>query len=235
MSQTERSWWCRAVGAFGVLAFVGCAGLEPPSATPRPITPQLAEVELVHTVYFDTDDARLTQAESEALRRFAQQVDTRLALDQIVIGHADVRGSDAHNDPLSERRAATVARLLEAEGFPSELISSHGVGRRFPVTSEENELSWRLSRRVVVLARGIVVIEPSCPDWSRPGAAHPANLPTSNFGCATTVNLIRMMADPRDLVRGQAHRSGDGTRAAAAVERQRADDVKPLIVEGASR
>lgn len=52
----------------------------------------------------------------------------------------------------------------------------------------------------VVSAIGTTV--PGCPDWSD------AKLPmsegqASNYGCATAVNLAAMIADPRDLVRGQ--------------------------------
>ena len=85
------------------------------------------------------------------------------------------------------------------------------------------------------MARGIVVVEPNCPDWSRPSAAHPANLPTSNLGCATSLNLVRMVADPRDLVRGATLGPADGRRAADAVSRYRADDIKPLNVEASSQ
>jgi pilus biogenesis lipoprotein CpaD len=235
MFKTMSIWRGRAFAGCCLAAIAGCSELESPAATPQANEPQLAEVELVHTVYFETDDARLSTSEAEALRRFARHVDDHLTLNQLVIGHADVRAGDAHNDPLSERRAASVVQLLNVEGFPPERISSHGLGRRFPVTAEDRETSWRLSRRVEVLARGIVVIEPSCPDWSRPSASHSANVTTSNFGCATAVNLIRMLADPRELVRGQSLGPADGPHAARAVERYRADEVKPLKVEGASQ
>ena len=235
MSKSMSFWRSRVFAGCCLAAITGCSELEPLAATPQAHEPQIAEVEWVHTVYFETDDARLTASEAEALRHFARHVDDHLTLDQVVIGHADVRADDAHNDPLSERRAASVAQLLAVEGFPPERISSHGLGRRFPVAAEDTETSWRLSRRVEVSARGILVIDPSCPDWSRPSAAHPANVPTSNFGCATAVNLVRMLADPRDLVRGQQLGPADGSHAAGAVERYRADEVKPLKVEGASQ
>lgn len=235
MSKTMSFWRGRAFAGCCLAAIAGCAELASPAATPQANEPQVAEVELVHTVYFETDDARLSVSEADALRQFARHVGDHLTVNQVVIGHADVRASDAHNDPLSERRAASVVQLLEVEGLPPELISSHGLGRHFPVAADDSETSWRLSRRVEVLARGIVVIEPSCPDWSRPSASHPANVTTSNFGCATAVNLVRMLADPRDLVRGQPLGPADGSHAARAIERYRADEVKPLKVEGASQ
>jgi pilus assembly protein CpaD len=52
----------------------------------------------------------------------------------------------------------------------------------------------------VVSAAGAHV--PNCPDWSD------TNLPmsegqSSNYGCATALNLAAMIADPNDLIRGR--------------------------------
>ena len=218
-----------------LLALIGCNPVPPTPATPQAHGPRVAELELLHTVYFDTDQDTLGLAEATALRQFAEVIDQRLTLDNLVIGHADVRASDAHNDPLSARRATTVAEILEAAGVPPGQITLHALGRRLPVAADNEETSWQRSRRVEVVARGIVVVEPNCPDWSRPSAAHPANLPTSNLGCATSLNLVRMVADPRDLVRGATLGPADGRRAADAVSRYRADDIKPLNVEASSQ
>lgn len=218
-----------------LMALAGCNPTPPTLATPQTHVARVAELELVHIVYFDTDDDTLRPVEAAALRRFAELVDDRLTLENVVIGHADVRASDAHNDPLSARRAATVAEVLTGEGVPPEQITRHALGRRQPVPAEQDETSWRLSRRVEIVARGVVVVEPNCPDWSRPSAAHPENLPTSNFGCATTLNLVRMVADPKDLLHGAPLGHADATRAADAVRRYRADDIKPLNVEASSR
>lgn len=218
-----------------LVALTGCATMPPTLATPPAHVARVAELELVHTAYFDTDDDTLRPAEAAALRRFAELVDDRLSLESVVIGHADVRAGDAHNDPLSARRAAAVAEVLQAQGVPSEQITQHALGRRQPVAAEDEQTSWRLSRRVEIVARGVVVVEPNCPDWSQPSAAHPANLPTSNFGCATTLNLVRMVADPKDLLHGAPLGAADAAHAADAVRRYRADDIKPLNVEASSR
>lgn len=218
-----------------VLVTAGCNPVPPSPATAAAHVARFAELELVHTIYFDTDDAELRPAEAEALRQFAGMLDDRITLDKIVIGHADVRASDTHNNALSARRAATVADILVAEGLSPDRITRHALGRRLPVRAVDEETAWRLSRRVEVVARGMVVVEPNCPDWSQPSATHPANLPTSNFGCATSLNLVRMVADPRDLVRGASLGPNDPTRTADAVRRYRADDIEPLKVEASSR
>lgn len=234
MATLLKSWRGMAC-AFAYLA-TACAPIAPPPTTTAALPqPQVAEVELLHTVYFDTDIAELRPEEARSLREFARLTDERLSIDQVVIGHADVRASDAYNDALSGRRAESVANLLQREGIPAERISRQALGRRFPVEAADQASSWQLSRRVEILARGVMAVEPNCPDWSRPSAWHPENLPTSNLGCATTVNLMRMVADPRDLARGADLAPADGTRAAEAINRYRIDEIKPLQVEAISQ
>jgi pilus biogenesis lipoprotein CpaD len=227
--------WCGMACALACFA-AACAPIAPPPTTTSALPkPRVAELELLHTVYFDTDTAELRPEEASGLREFARLIDERLSIDQVVIGHADVRASDAYNDALSARRAAIVAGVLQSEGISADRISSQALGRRFPIEANGEATSWQLSRRVEILARGVVVVEPDCPDWSRPSAWHADNLPTSNFGCATTINLMRMVADPRDLIRGSDLGPADGKREAGSVNRYRTDEVKPLQLEAVSQ
>ena len=45
---------------------------------------------------------------------------------------------------------------------------------------------------------------PGCPDWAYANASSGPITTDSNFGCATNSNLAAMVADPNDLVLGQA-------------------------------
>lgn len=235
MSKIHFRWRCLLATGWLLLA-AGCELAAPPLPSGEsPPAPHSAEVELNHTVYFATDSASLATAEEAALRRFVASLDERLIVEQIVVGHADVRAGDAYNDALSARRAAAVLEVMEEAGLESPAPSRHALGERFPVAADDEATGWRLSRRVEVLVRGLILAEPACPDWSRPSAAMADNLPTSNFGCATTVNLMRMVADPRDLVEGAPLGPADGTREAAAVHRYRTDAVKQLQVESAAQ
>lgn len=232
----KRSLRARIAGLCCLLAVAACsAASEPSSISSHAHQPRIAEIELGHTAYFDTDDALLRPEETEALRRFAQLVDERLSIERIVIGHADIRAGDAHNDALSLRRATNVARVLQDEGLPAERISIHALGRRLPVSAEDEVVSWRLSRRVEVLAQGLIVVEPNCPDWSRPSMASHAMLLSSNFGCATALNLVRTLAEPRDLLGGASLAAANGRREAAAINRYRSDVIRPLLVESLGR
>lgn len=71
----------------------------------------------------------------------------------------------------------------------------------------------------------------SCAPWPDIHDNRFANLPTTILGCANQANLARMLADPHDLVEGRPTQPMDGARAAAAVQRYRADKVKKLPTE----
>lgn len=220
------------------LAWLGaCSATSPfpPAAPPTPLpqrpTAQLAPLEFRHSVLFATDDDRLSPAESASLAEFAALLDQRLVIDQIVLGHADIRGDDALNDALSARRAARVEETLVEHGIDPERISTAALGRHFPVAAASEAESLRLSRRVEILVNGFLVVEPACPDWSRSVAKDGTNQTMSNLGCATELNFLRMVADPADLVLPRPLGAADPSREVGAVQRYRQDKVKSLKVE----
>lgn len=53
-------------------------------------------------------------------------------------GHTDSVGSDAYNQQLSERRAASVAGALESDGVSSQRVTTKGYGKRYPVAPNTN-------------------------------------------------------------------------------------------------
>ena len=79
---------------------------------------------------------------------------------------------------------------------------------------------------------------PTCPDWTdaRPGS--PTSPTHSNYGCAVNSNLAAMIANPSDLVLGQAG-AGDAAAGARAVKAYRdrpqsgaGGQVKPVLPDG---
>ncbi len=72
---------------------------------------------------------------------------------------------------------------------------------------------------------------PRCPNWSMNDAGDFTNAPTSNFGCATAVDLGLMVASPADLAGGRTLAAADGKPMAAAVDRYLDDKVTPLPAE----
>jgi pilus assembly protein CpaD len=55
----------------------------------------------------------------------------------------------------------------------------------------------------VVVTRAAAVV-PRCPDWSSNGETNFRNANSSNFGCATNGTLAAMVANPDDLLHGNA-------------------------------
>lgn len=67
-----------------------------------------------------------------------------------VEGHTDSTGGDAHNQTLSERRAASVAQLLASHGVSQARLFSTGFGKRYPVASNDTETGRQANRRVEI-------------------------------------------------------------------------------------
>lgn len=65
-------------------------------------------------------------------------------------GHTDSTGSDSHNQTLSERRAASVARLLASHGVAQGRLFSLGYGKRYPIASNDTEAGRQANRRVEI-------------------------------------------------------------------------------------
>jgi outer membrane protein OmpA-like peptidoglycan-associated protein len=65
-----------------------------------------------------------------------------------VSGHTDSTGSDSINQPLSERRADSVAMYLRSQKVSSARIQSYGYGSRYPVASNDTAAGREANRRV---------------------------------------------------------------------------------------
>jgi outer membrane protein OmpA-like peptidoglycan-associated protein/Flp pilus assembly protein TadD len=75
----------------------------------------------------------------------------------LIEGHTDSRGTDEVNMPLSERRAASVARyLMERHGLPASRLRTEGHGPRQPVVSNETDAGLQRNRRVEIRPYGNV-------------------------------------------------------------------------------
>lgn len=185
-----------------------------------------------HTVRFATDSAALEPEEQERLATFLRHAAPGPRDTIRIEGHADERASDAYNLDLAARRLDRVRRVLEDLGYGDRPLQEAAYGERVPSATASTPEAWKANRRVEVVIERALVVLPSCPDWSRESGTDFANRPHTNFGCATRTNLGLMIAEPRDLERGRTLGPADGTQAAGAVDRYRADEIKELEVEG---
>lgn len=67
-----------------------------------------------------------------------------------VAGHTDSTGSDAHNQTLSERRAATVASYLTSKGLLRDRFMTVGAGESRPVADNATDSGRAQNRRVEI-------------------------------------------------------------------------------------
>ncbi len=67
-----------------------------------------------------------------------------------VIGHTDSTGSDAYNQTLSERRAASVGQFLASQGVASGRLWTQGFGKRYPIATNDTEAGRQANRRVEI-------------------------------------------------------------------------------------
>ncbi len=65
-----------------------------------------------------------------------------------VTGHTDSTGSDSINQPLSQRRADSVAMYLRSQKVASARIQSYGYGSRYPIASNDTPMGREQNRRV---------------------------------------------------------------------------------------
>ncbi len=73
----------------------------------------------------------------------------------IATGHTDSRGTDAYNQALSERRAATVKEYLVSKGIPASKITTIGKGESQPVATNKTDEGRQKNRRVDIEFKGV--------------------------------------------------------------------------------
>ncbi len=184
-----------------------------------------------HAVYFDTDRAELSGLEQDRLLTFLASVEPNTRDTIRLEGHADERASDLYNLELAGRRAQAVSTFLHQHGFESVTVTTSSYGERIPAVAGTGPDAWRQNRRVELVLERYLVTLPACPDWSRETGTDFANLPHSNFGCATESNLGLMVAEPKDLVRGRTLGPADGVHQAEGIVRYRTGKVIELQKE----
>ncbi len=78
-------------------------------------------------VYNEDNLTELGKAEAERMAKVLQEEkNPRIHL----VGHTDPKGSESFNDRLSRLRAAAVKRFLIERGYPPDLITIEGRGKR---------------------------------------------------------------------------------------------------------
>ena len=85
------------------------------------------------------------------LTNLAESLDKYDDTDVLIVGHTDATGSDAYNQGLSERRAASAANYLVSRGVERERLRATGRGESEPIDSNATAEGRSLNRRVEVV------------------------------------------------------------------------------------
>jgi outer membrane protein OmpA-like peptidoglycan-associated protein len=102
-------------------------------------------------IFFETNSATLSSSSQDALTKFAQSLQNNPETNVAISGHTDNTGSDAINQPLSERRAESVANFLVGKGVSASRLTKVGNGSHQPVAENNTSEGRAKNRRVEVV------------------------------------------------------------------------------------
>jgi flagellar motor protein MotB len=102
----------------------------------------------VYGINFDTDSDRIRDESRPTLERIVAILKARPQWSLTLEGHTDSTSTPQHNQDLSERRAKSVGKYLEAAGVAAGRLKTVGFGDTKPVASNATALGRAQNRRV---------------------------------------------------------------------------------------
>jgi OmpA-OmpF porin, OOP family len=102
-------------------------------------------------VLFDTGRATLKPGADRDLDRLATALKHNPNMRVMIEGHTDSVGGDDYNQALSERRGEAVADALRMHGVPESRYEVRGLGKAFPVASNDTQAGRQQNRRVEIV------------------------------------------------------------------------------------
>ena len=118
--------------------------VEPPPPPPPPVAAK------TFIVFFNFDKSDLTPEAQAVIAEAAAAYKSTGSVSISVVGHTDTVGSAAYNQPLSERRAASVKSGLVANGVPGDAISTSGKGFSEPLVPTGPGVKEPQNRRATI-------------------------------------------------------------------------------------
>jgi outer membrane protein OmpA-like peptidoglycan-associated protein len=150
ISESNESLENESIGAAQILDLTLISdGLE--DQTGRTETGDKVSIILSSDVLFSTNSAELSPEAREILEQVAQEIDDASSPVVKIDGHADNRGTDTINIPLSENRASAVEEVLsELTTREGVRFESSGHGSSEPIADNSTEEGRERNRRVSV-------------------------------------------------------------------------------------
>jgi outer membrane protein OmpA-like peptidoglycan-associated protein len=99
-------------------------------------------------VLFDTGRADLKPGATATMNRLSEFLHNHTGYKVLIEGHTDSVGTDEYNLGLSQRRADAVAGALAARGVESTRVHTRGLGKHYPVATNDTAAGRQQNRRV---------------------------------------------------------------------------------------
>lgn len=107
----------------------------------------------LYGILFDTDSARIRPESLATLDEVTKMLTAESGWQILIEGHTDASGAAAHNQALSEQRAASVKDYLVGKGIAAARLSTAGFGASKPVADNATELGRAQNRRVELVRK----------------------------------------------------------------------------------
>ena len=135
------------------------AGPAAPVVAPEEVPPTPGSVDefvklVGDRVFFGFDQIDLLPQAQRTLQSQAEWLLMYPAINIVIQGHADERGTREYNLALGERRANAVRNFLVALNVDASRISTVSYGKERPVALGSNVTAWALNRRAVSQIEG---------------------------------------------------------------------------------
>lgn len=147
-------------------------GCPPPAEVVRVVENRIQYGE---TILFETNRAEVQQSALPVVEVLAKFINASPQIEEVeIIGHADERGTEDYNLPLSKARAEAVRAILVGFGVQPHRLIAVGLGSRRPRVQGHSEDEWRQNRRVefriakVRNGRGSSTTLPNAPPGGQP-------------------------------------------------------------------
>jgi outer membrane protein OmpA-like peptidoglycan-associated protein len=106
-------------------------------------------------VYFDFGQSEPREETLDVLNKVEKLMTENPGISIRIVGHTDGIGTEQHNLDLSKRRALSIKSILERKGFDVSRVETEGLGAKFPLASNDDEINGReLNRRVEIVILG---------------------------------------------------------------------------------
>jgi peptidoglycan-associated lipoprotein len=98
-------------------------------------------------IHFDFDQFTLSADSRRILGDNAKYLSANSAVQVVIEGHCDDRGSDEYNLALGESRALAAKNYLVSLGVSAKRLSVISYGEEKPLVNAANEEAWAQNRR----------------------------------------------------------------------------------------